>query len=285
MAKRLNLIPLDSATITVIGVDRREGYIAIAKELKIGNIIVSDVPFTVISLSSDNKEADQYIECFNIVVGSELMLQLKDLTIDFFKRHITVPTAAPKRTDRPSNLCFSPSMNLLTKGTVLNTDLLMCIDSGDASYGSLNNDFYSANADYIKSHATLDSIREAGIAGVIVSECYKVPDMPVCIGEHMVFPPELTVKLGTDVMIGGYECNIGIKTLMLYQKVRFNLVDFVLTTKSAINSSLVFPTKYNIPDFKFSKEKNLNLWQAIGIIGVGVARGMINPNAPMNPDL
>ena len=101
----------------------------------------------------------------------------------------------------------------------------------------------------------------------------------------MVFPPELTVKLGTDVMIGDYECNIGIKTLMLYQKVRFNLVDFVLTTKSAINSSLVFPTKYNIPDFKFSKEKSLNLWQAIGIIGVGVARGMINPNAPMNPDL
>ncbi|WP_297071376.1 retropepsin-like aspartic protease [uncultured Duncaniella sp.] len=285
MAKRLNLIPLDSATITVIGVDRREGYIAIAKELKIGNIIVRDVPFTVISLSSDNKEADQYIECFNIVVGSELMLHLKDLTIDFFKRHITVPTAAPKRTDRPSNLCFSPTMNLLTKGTVLNTDLLMCIDSGDASYGSLNNDFYSANADYIKSHATLDSIREAGIAGVIVTECYKVPGMPVCIGGHMVFPPELTVKLGTDVMIGDYECNIGIKTLMLYQKVRFNLVDFVLTTKSAINSSLVFPTKYNIPDFKFSKEKSLNLWQAIGIIGVGVARGMINPNAPMNPDL
>ncbi len=27
-----------------------------------------------------------------------------------------------------------------------------------------------------------------------------------------------------------YECNIGLKTLMLYNFVRFNLVDFVLTT-------------------------------------------------------
>ena len=30
--------------------------------------------------------------------------------------------------------------------------------------------------------------------------------------------------------IYGYECNLGLKSLMLFSKVRFNLVDFVLTT-------------------------------------------------------
>lgn len=90
MAEKFNLVPLDNAIITVKGVNSRNGYVAMAKELKIGDITVRDVPFTVISLSSNNKEADQYINCFNIVVGSELMLQLKDLTIDFSKHQITV---------------------------------------------------------------------------------------------------------------------------------------------------------------------------------------------------
>ncbi len=285
MAEKLNLIPLDSTVITVHGVDRRQGYIAMAKELRIGDITVRDVPFTVISLSSGNEEADQYIDCFNIVVGSELMLQLKDLTIDFSNRRITIPTTPPDRTDSAPNLCFSSTMNLLTKGTVLNTDLLMCIDSGDASFGSLNNAFYETNRDYIQSHATLDSTREAGIGGVIITECYKVQDMPVNLGGHIVNPPGLIVKLGDDVMIGGYECNIGIKTLMLYDKVRFNLVDFIITTELPVGFSSMNTHKYSLPDFKFTKEKGLNLWQALGIIGVGAARSMINPNAPDKPDL
>lgn len=28
----------------------------------------------------------------------------------------------------------------------------------------------------------------------------------------------------------GYKCNLGLKSLMLFSKVRFNMVDFVLTT-------------------------------------------------------
>ena len=231
MAGKLKLTPLDSTIMTVKGVGGRDGYIAMAKELKIGDITVRNVPFTVISLSSDNEEADQYIDCFNIVVGSELMLQLKDLTIDFSKRQISVPTTPATRTDRAPNLCFSPSMNLLTKGSVLNAEMLMCIDSGDASYGSLNNTFYETNKAYIQQHGTLDSIREAGIGGVIITECYKVADMPVSIDGCTVRPAGMIVKSGTDAMIGGYECNIGLKTLMLYHKVRFNLIDFVLTTE------------------------------------------------------
>lgn len=235
MAEKYNLVPLDSTVITVKGVNRRDGYVAMAKELKIGNVMVRDVPFSVVSLSSGNEEADQYVDGFSIIVGSELMLQLKDLTIDFLKRQITIPTTAPERTGSTPNLCFSSTMNLLTKGSVLNTGMLMCIDSGDASFGSLNNTFYEANSDYIKSHAALDSIRKAGIGGVIITPCYKVPDMPVSIDGNTVFPAELIVKSGEDAMFGEYECNIGLRTLMLYHKVRFNLVDFILTTELPVD--------------------------------------------------
>lgn len=285
MAEKFNLIPLDNATITVVGVNSRNGSTAIAKELKIGNITLSDVPFTVISLSSDNKEADQYIDCFNIVIGSELMLQLKDLMIDFAKHQITIPTTPPAETDCYPNICFSSSMNLMTKGSVLNNPMLMCIDSGDASFGTLGKTFFDKYKDFITSHARPDSIREAGIGGVIISECYKVPDIPVSIGGNTVFPSELTVKLANGAMRGDYECNIGVKTLMLYQKIRFNLVDFVLTTEPAVSLVSVNTSGMSVPDFKFKKPNGPNPLQALGIIGIGVVRGLINPNAPDNPDL
>ncbi len=141
MAEKYNLIPLEKTRVSVMGVSEKEGYIAIAKKIKLGNITVCDVPFTVISLSSNNSEADQYIDAFNIVVGSDLMLQLKDLTIDFVNRQITIPTVAPVRSNAIANMCFSPTMNLLTKGKILNTPMMMCLDSGDAAFGSASQHF------------------------------------------------------------------------------------------------------------------------------------------------
>ena len=43
--------------------------------------------------------------------------------------------------------------------------------------------------------------------------------------------PEIVVKTGNSTnAIVEYEGNLGLKSLMLFSKVRFNLVDFVLTT-------------------------------------------------------
>ena len=230
LALKYNLIPLDASS-TVGGVDIQNGSYAIAKELKIGNIIVSDVPFYVINITTNNEEADKYIDYFSIVVGSELMLQLKDLTIDFVNNEITVPSIAPKRSQTSANMCFSSSMNLLSKGVVQGNKMLMNIDTGDASYGSLGKVFFEKNKEYITTHCKLDTIRNAGIGGVNVSECYRVPNLSIELGNNEIKAAEIVVVL-QDNMGGtfGYECNLGLKSLMLFSKVRFNLVDFVLTT-------------------------------------------------------
>ena len=231
MAARYNLTPLDSTVITVSGVGLRDGYIAMAREVKIGNITVRDVPFSVMSLSSGNDEADQYFDSFNIIIGSELMLQLKDLTLDFDNNLIEVPTTAPLKTDCAPNLCFSPSMNFLTEGTVLGTPMMMLLDSGDASFGSLAGAFFNNHKDYITGHASVDSFRQAGVAGVVMTECYNVPGMPVRIGNATVNPPEMAVLPAINGLADGAECTIGLRTMMLYGKIHFNLVDFVLTTE------------------------------------------------------
>ncbi len=230
LALKYNLIPLDASS-TVGGVDIQNGSYAIAKELKIGDIIVSDVPFYVIDITTNNEEADKYIDHFSIVVGSELMLQLKDLTIDFVNNKITVPSVAPERSQTSANMCFSSSMNLLSKGVVQGDKMLMNIDTGDASYGSLGKVFFENNKEYITNHCKLETIRNAGIGGVNVSECYRVPNLSIELGTDKITAPEIVVVL-QDNMGGafGYECNLGLQSLMLFSKVRFNMVDFVLTT-------------------------------------------------------
>ena len=231
LALKYNLIPLEASS-TVGGVGIQNGNYAIAKELKIGDMIVTDVPFYVINITTHNEEADQYIDCFDIVVGSELMLQLKDLTLDFVNHKITVPSAAPKRSQVSPNMCFSSSMNLLGKGIVHGNKMLMNIDTGDASYGSLDERFFEHNKEYITTHCKLDTVRGAGIGGVHISECYRMQNIALELGNSQVSVPEMVVLLekNTDGVLYSYQCNLGLRSLMLFDKVRFNMVDFVLTT-------------------------------------------------------
>lgn len=230
LAIKYNLIPLDASS-TVGGVGIQNGSYAIARELKIGDIIVSNVPFYVINITTNNEEADKYTDHFSIVVGSELMLQLKDVTIDFVNHNITVPSVTPKRSQVSPNMCFSSQMNLLGKGIVKGDKMLMNIDTGDASYGSLGKGFFENNKEYITTHCKLDTIRNAGIGGVNISECYRVPNLSVKLGNNEIKATEMVVVLKEN-MGGtfGYECNLGLKSLMLFRKIRFNMVDFVLTT-------------------------------------------------------
>jgi len=231
MAEKFNLIPLHGTEITVAGVGTSKGYIAIAKELKLGNIIVKDVPFVVASLSSHNDEADQYIDSFNIVVGSELMLQLKDLTIDFLANQIIVNKEAGQRVNIAPNMCFSAGMNLLTKGNIIGSPTFMCLDSGDASFGSLSVNFYDAHREYVTRHGRPETLRYAGVGGAVELQCYFVPNMNVMIGGTTVKPDELVVKTQLENSAMAYDANIGLRTMMLYSKVHFNMVDFIVTTE------------------------------------------------------
>lgn len=227
-AEKYNLKPLD-VTTTVWGEKSHDGTFAIARQLMIGNITLTDVPFYVMDITANNEEANQYMRTLNIIVGSDIMLQLKDLTFDFENSRIIVPVEAPAKTDSAPNICFSSGMNLLAKGSILGNDLLMNIDTGDSGYGSIGKDFYKKNKKYVKSRGCETDIRRAGIGGVNISKGYKVPDMSLDLGGNTVTVPTFNVMVKTDSS-GGYSCNIGLKSLMLYKTVRFNLVDFVLTT-------------------------------------------------------
>lgn len=229
LARKFNLIPIDGY-VTAAGVGQRICQYAIAKEIRVGNINVTDVPFVIMDFKTGNDEADQFTHHFSIIVGSELMLQLKDLTVDFVNREITIPSVAPERSKSEPNMSFGDGMTLNVAGSVLNTPIIMNIDTGDAAYGYLDASFFKANKDFILKNATADTVRRGGIGGVIESRCYRVNNMPVCLGGHTVGIPGLVVNTEQTSAAMDFECNLGLKTLMMFDKLRFNLVDFVLST-------------------------------------------------------
>ncbi|MDE6810968.1 MAG: retroviral-like aspartic protease family protein, partial [Muribaculaceae bacterium] len=181
LADRFKLIPLDVET-NVSGFGAYSGALAIARELKIGNITVNDVPFHIMHITSNNAEADRYLKDVSIIVGSELMLALMDLTIDFAKNEINVTAEAPVKSDIAPNLCFSSEMNLLARGSINGTSLLMNIDTGDCSYGTLGTKFYKRNKKNIKSKGIPTILRRAGIGGTKITKGYELADPILSLG-------------------------------------------------------------------------------------------------------
>lgn len=271
LAREYDLVPIDGY-VTVAGIGQRKGQLAIAKEVRLGNVTVSDVPFVIVDLSTGNATADQYIRFFSIVIGSELMLQLKDLTMDFAAEEITVPSVAPDRSGTAPNMCFGEGMGLHVAGSVLGNPMLMNIDTGDASYGMLGTAFFTANKDFIVANAEPDTIRRGGIGGVVKSLCYRVGTMPVSMGGHTVGVSGLVVDTEHVSTAMNLSCNIGLKTLMMFDKIRFNLVDFVLTTYPR-ELAAADCRRRDAPIFRYTKDKDPSVLQTLGIIAVGVTRG------------
>lgn len=219
------------ANVAATGVKSSAGRYAIAKELKLGNITVTDVPFYVIDIRSHNAEADKYIGVLEFIVGSELMLQLKDLTLDFAAKEIQVRCDVPDPSDARPNMCFSSGMNLLTTATINQQPLLIKLDTGDASFGTLNTDFFEQNKDYLTSNCKSDTIRQGGVGGVWQVLCYKLPDAALSLGGNQVCIPSIEVQTEWQNDYYMHDNNLGLRSMMLFRRVRFNLVDMILSTE------------------------------------------------------
>lgn len=282
LAQKLNLIPLEAYN-NVLGIGHQRAQYVIAKEIKLGNITVTDVPFVIVDFETDNEEANQYIDCLGIVIGGELMLQLKDLTIDFENSKITVSAIAPERSNVRPNMNFSPQMNLITKGIIHNNHIWICIDTGDASYGSLNGDFFERNKDYVLANSTPETVRMAGIGGVHISEAYNLPDVNLTLGGCSVTVPQIIVNTGANPLNSDCGCNLGVKSLMQFGRIHFNMVDFTVTAYPR-NYRLTVSSKLKAPTFKFKPNKPTFL-QSLGFVSLSIANGLMNANAPSAPDL
>lgn len=108
--------------------------------------------------------------------------------------------------------------------------------------------------------------------------------MALQLGGSKTVIPEFTVGLEDTLPTTlDYECNLGLRSLMLFARIRFNMVDFTITTYHAHVSELVSPQR-KIQGFKFTDNK-ATLLQSVETVAMSIANGLLNANAPTAPDL
>lgn len=225
LAAEYGIKPLD-ASVSALGMDFQDGWLGLANEIKIGNIVIKNVPFYVITIQTGNDEIDQSAKHLNMLLGIQVMQVLKDFTIDFTAREITVASHPTSHIGIMPNMCYSNSLQLI--GNFNNGDIQAIIDTGDAEYCSLYKKYYLRHEEEIMAHGTPDTERTGGAGGIRVTDGYNLSDFKLTLDGHTVILPEVYVSEENDQECDGI---IGIDALCLFKRLHFNLNDMTLTVE------------------------------------------------------
>lgn len=225
LAVEYGIKPLD-ASVSAMGMDFQDGWLGLADEIKIGNIIIKNVPFYVITISTGNEEIDQDAKHLNMLLGIQVMQVLKEFTVDFTAREITVASSPASHPGIVPNMCYSNSLQLI--GNFNNGEIQAIIDTGDAEYCSLSKKYYLRHKEEIIAHGTPDTERTGGAGGIRVTEGYNLSDFHLTLDGHTVILPEVYVSEDYQQESDGI---IGIDALCLFKRLHFNMNDMTLTVE------------------------------------------------------
>lgn len=227
LCNALGMRILDGNT-NVFGTGNQTGKLAIADSLKLGDLIIRNVPFYVVTFNSGNVEADQYSKHMDIVVGIELMNALSAFSIDFKTKVIGTDTEIP--TDITANLCFNDLSDINVKCTLNDIPALLTIDTGDASYGYINSSSIPELSNSIATDAPKLTRRMAGLGGVHITSYRNIPNITLSIADVSVKIPDMPYLQDTDPtsQASRSEGNLGIETFMLFNKVYFDMERMVI---------------------------------------------------------
>ena len=209
--------------ISAKGVNEQNGWLGLADEIKLGNIIFKNIPFYVITVSTGNDNLDRYAKHMNMLLGVQIMQVLKEFTIDFTQNSITVNPAPVKTEGTTPNLCYSNSLQII--GCFNNGDIQAIIDTGAADYCSLYKNYYVRHKEEIIDKGTPDTERTGGAGGISITEGYNLSDFSLALDGHTVILPEVYVSEQYDKDGDGI---VGIDALCLFKRLHFNLNDMTL---------------------------------------------------------
>lgn len=217
MARKLGLRVYD-IPVEAEGEGRNVGRFAIADKLQMGDLVVRNVPFYVLDITTHVDSVDQYLKHMNCVVGIPLMEAMKEVQFDFSQHHILIP--GQESDSDAHNLCMdTQTRNLLMEIRHGDEPLALVADMGNSGLTTLSNDYFQAHADAVRAQGTPATFRSGGLGGVTVTECYRLQKFPVTIGDVKVVLPEVNVLSKPT----SRRSNFGIKDFLLFRKVIFNL--------------------------------------------------------------
>lgn len=202
-ASRMGLLMLDYH-VRMSGTGISEGQLAIADTLRLGRGMTwRNVPFFVVDMHTGHAEADRRIDRgLAPIIGVEMLRQMSEMRLDFDRSEMTVPAHPTRRPSRYPNLLLEDAGQL----TVALKDstygpLRMSLDTG--SYDTmLFSDWYKSHRTEVERTGRADSLRTAGVGGVVMQHAYRLGGLRLQVGDTAVTTDSITVATGQDLHTG-----------------------------------------------------------------------------------
>lgn len=194
VAERCGMEFLDAA-VSAAGITSAAGRIAVAREFRLGGVVLENVPFYVLDLRTGNEQADEYLSRLQVIMGVPTMDALGNIRLDIGRKVMTV-------SDRPfddddtgwADLCCVNGNMRIEARQPDGGRLTFTLDTGSQS-SSFNPNYYIRNRERLEAAGHRDSIGVAGFGGAVRTEVLTIPYERIEVGGHMCYLCNVAVHL------------------------------------------------------------------------------------------
>lgn len=189
--------------IDMQGIGLQRGQMAIADTLSIGDLKWQNVPFLIVDILTGNAEADKVIsKGLAPVIGLPILLQMKEIRLDFAKQELTIPALPTSNRLGYSNLMRKDSEGLRIEARDRQDNpVYFHFDTG-SSASMLSAKWFKHHKEFVLKTGQADSLRMGGVGGVIIERCYRLPEFQLQIGSGKVSMDSVKVSTGIDLHSG-----------------------------------------------------------------------------------
>lgn len=223
-AERLGLRMLDAGQ-RAKGFGTVNGRKAVADEIRMGDLVLRNVPFLVMNVSSGVDSIDVYMRHFEVVMGVELMYAVKEVQIDFAGKKLFVPyTPSAIGDSEEQNLAGSGVGTFCAEANLGGMLVPVSLDTG-AGHSNLGTRYFAMHKEHIEASCEPDTLRQAGAGGVSIGKAYKLKDFTISLGGSTYTFPVIPVVTTDDILTSEKFANLGMDYFRQFGKVIFNTKD------------------------------------------------------------
>lgn len=224
VAKAYNMKMLD-APIVATGIQTTQGTLAIAEELRFGEITLRNVPFYVLDMKTGHPEADKAMQHLNAIIGIPIINKLQEVQLDFAHNRMIVPQKLTPNPFKTPNLSLE-AYDIMALEVLCNKEILKLTFDTGAGYSALSREYFDRHKEYIEVIGQKDSIRGAGFGGFNdYHPVYKMPDFCMQIGNAKGCIPAITIETTTlqGASRAGKDGLFGMNLFRAFSKMTINL--------------------------------------------------------------
>lgn len=223
-ARKFNVhITMDSLTVGGVG-GTGWGKMGVLDSINIGNMVFKNLTVTVVP---PNPVADSIVPInIDLVLGSDIMRHAGEVQILPKQNKMIFPSQKTLLPTTGRNMYINGGDHFFIKCYSGKERLIMHFDTGDSSAG-LHANYYQRHKEEVERLGTKETSKAGGFGGLIDIEYYKLPKLPLRMGNVNFEMKDLTVHTDdkASVVQAGEAGSLGMDFIRLFDKVTINFDD------------------------------------------------------------